>query len=311
MEVEFEHPAFLLFVLLIPLLAAVHVYSLKHARQKAIRFANIDALEKIVVGGDILPKNYGLLAMRSLALVGFTLAASGLTIVYQSDSLPYDYVIAIDTSSSMLAQDLAPDRMTAARESAKAWLSGVPGNSKIGLVDFSSQARTVAALGSKEAALSHIGTVYAGASGGTALCEAIRASANLLIGSQSPKAVILLSDGQNNAGCTLEEGINYAKENEVKVFSIGVGSYQGGSPEGIPGAVFKLNDSDLIEIAKQTGGQYFAADNAKGLADAFSSLGELGTKKEKTTLAAYLMMASFLLVFIDWGLSVTRYRAIP
>ena len=106
MEITFEHPLYLLFLLLLPLLAAIHFYSLHYVKQRAMRFANFEALERVVQGRSVVPKNYTLLAMRMLVLVGFTLATSGMTIHYEMPGSYYDYAVAIDSSSSMLATDM-------------------------------------------------------------------------------------------------------------------------------------------------------------------------------------------------------------
>ena len=83
MEITFEHPLYLLFLLFIPLLAAVHFYSLYYVKQRAMRFANFEALERVVQVKAVVPKNYLLLAIRMLVLVGFTLAASGVVFHYE------------------------------------------------------------------------------------------------------------------------------------------------------------------------------------------------------------------------------------
>jgi Ca-activated chloride channel family protein len=313
MEIVFENPAFLWFLAFMPLLVAIHLYSLHYVRQKAMRFANFEALEKIVQGGgSIVPKNYALLVLRVIALMGFTLAAAGMTVRYETTVSQFDYMVAIDTSSSMLAQDFTPNRMVASREAAADWVASLPPHSEAGVVGFSTQAIVLAPLSEDLAgAKASLSNATTSKSGGTAICEAIRASTNELISSERAKAIVLLSDGQNNAGCLLDEGINYAKSNGVIIFAIGVGSSTGGDIGGSKDLFFTLDEDGLRRAAVSTGGDYARAQNAQELRDAFANLTATGTKMQALKLGIYFMFFAFILVFIDWGLSITRYRSIP
>ncbi|MFA6214278.1 MAG: VWA domain-containing protein [Candidatus Micrarchaeia archaeon] len=312
MEVTFEHDIYLLFLLLIPFLAALHFYSLHYVRQKAMRFANFEALEKIVQTRQVVPNNYLLLAMRACVLVGFTLAAAGLTVHYEAPASAYDYIVALDTSNSMLAQDLVPDRLGASKLAVAGWIAALPHGSHVGVVTFSSQASLfIEPSGELWLTALKITGVSADRSGGTAICEALKAGTNWLEGGENPGAIILVSDGQNNAGCLLGEGIAYAKARNVKVFAIGVGSQQGGAMEGLPDTIFTLDDSDLRETAQGTGGAYYRAADGESMKLAFDQLVKPGMRNETLPLAIPLMMVSFLFVFLDWGLSITRYRSIP
>ena len=312
MEITFEHPLYLLFLLLLPLLVVVHFYSLHYVKQRAMRFANFEALERVVQGRAVIPKNYLSLAMRMLTLVCFTLAASGVILHYEMPGSYYDYVVAIDSSSSMLANDLTPDRISAATSSVVDWLGALPYGSSIAVTGFSSQADLLLPpTTNMQSAADAVKGLVVGKSGGTALCEALKASTNQLLTSDNPRAAVIISDGQNNAGCLLQEGIDYAKRYGVKVFAIGVGNRQGGRIEGFPNLVFKLDEADLQEIADQTGGKYYRAETRQQLADALSQVSVPGTMQKQMLLTVPLMIISFLFVFVDWGMSVTKYRTIP
>jgi Ca-activated chloride channel family protein len=277
-----------------------------------MRFANFEALERVVQGRAVVPKNYFLLAMRMLVLVGFTLAASGVTFHYEMPGSYYDYVLAIDSSSSMLANDLTPDRITASTNAAADWLLALPPGASVSVASFSSQAEMlVPPTADTQSAAEAVRSLAVGKSGGTALCEALKASTNQLLASDNPGAAVIISDGQNNAGCLLEEGIAYANRHNVTVFSIGVGNRQGGRIEGFPDLLFKLNETDLQEMAAQTGGKYFRAETRKELADALAQVSVPGTMHKQMPLTVPLMIISFMFVFIDWGMSVTKYRTVP
>ena len=312
MEITFEYPIYLVFLLLIPLLAAVHFYSLHYVKQRAMRFANFEALERVVQGRSAVPKNYLLLAMRMLVLAGFTLAAVGVTIHYEIPGSYYDYAVAIDSSSSMLATDLNPDRISATTNAVAGWLAVLPAGASVSVLDFSSQAQVIVpATTDMQYAADSVRNIVVGKSGGTSLCEALTASTNQLIASDNPGAVVMISDGQNNAGCILETGIDYATRYNLTVFSIGVGNRQGGKIEGLPDLVFKLNDTDLKEMAGKTGGKYYLAETRQELSDALAQISIPGTMHKQFSLTVPLMIFTFLLVFIDWGVSATKYRVVP
>jgi len=312
MDISFQNSIFLWFLLLEPLVAILHVYSLRHTRQKAIRFANFEALEKIVETKNIIPNNYLILAMRMATLCLFTLAASGITLHYETTAAAYDYAIAFDSSNSMLADDIPPSRMEAATAAASTWLAAMPSGSQVSVIQFSSQATVLLALSRDLSAASRaVKNIVPDKSGGTAICEALKAAANQFPADDVDRAVILISDGQNNAGCLLDDGIAYAKKNRVTVYAIGVGTGAGGSIEGLRDVVFVPSDADLRQVAQETGGEYFKAENVSGLSAAFGTLSNPTQRRQSLLLSVPAMIFAFLLVFADWGLSVTRYRSIP
>ena len=312
MDVTFSNPLFLWFLALIPLLAAVHYYSLHFARQRALRFANFEALEKILQSKPVVPNNYLMLAIRVLALVCFTLAASGITLSYRAVAPGHDMVVAVDTSSSMLSQDLPPTRMGAVQSALGAWLASLPQGSEAGLVTFSSQASLASPLTQDlQPVKQAVQNIAPDKSGGTAICEALRASTNELLMASGPRAIVLISDGQNNAGCLLSDGIAYAKKNNATIFSIGVGSKGGGTVDSLPGILFTLDETDLRLAAAETGGNYTRAESPAQVSSALSALSVPVQRTISMPIGPYVMLAAFLLVFVDWSLSVTRYRAIP
>src|SRR3990167_474627 len=99
-EILFTRQAFLWFLALLPVLIVIHFYSLRHVERKALLFANYKAMRRIT-GGEPVPKNYLLLAMRLVILAAFILAAAGATIMTELPASAYDLVIA-DRKSTRL-----------------------------------------------------------------------------------------------------------------------------------------------------------------------------------------------------------------
>lgn len=141
-----------------------------------------------------------------------------------------DLVVCVDTSRSMLARDVRPDRLTRARREV-AGLLDVLGSDRVALLAFSGDAREIAPLTHDRAAL---GQLLEGVSvvdnrlGGTSLAAALRRALDLFDGrSGSSEAIVLITDGEDLAG----EGAAVAADARargIRVFVVGVGTTDGG-----------------------------------------------------------------------------------
>jgi Ca-activated chloride channel family protein len=311
MEVFFYRPAYLWFLTLIPLLVVVHRYSLRYVERKALVFANFKALERIT-GGEVLPKNYLLLAVRVVTLLFFIFTAAGLTLRYSVPANEYDLVLAIDVSSSMSAKDFTPSRLEAVRNDSLDFIQKLQNGTRVGVVAFSSTAVIL-----DEPSLDHAAATKALSDiqvqkiGGTAIGDALIASTNSLVNSKAPKAVLLLTDGQSNVGASMQDGVNYCKENEVRLFAVGVGSAKQADVI-IPQLSTGVDEEALSAAALETGGKYYSAPDTAKLGTAFQEIAsKTSYRDEENDLSIPLMAIAFLLVFVDWGLSSSRYRIIP
>lgn len=312
MELIFHYPAFLWFLLLLPVLVVVHFYSLRAVERRALLFANYRAMSRIT-GGEPVQKNYWLLAVRIFTLLTFVLAASGATLLVDSTAANYDAVIAVDASNSMTATDFAPSRIDAAILGAKEFVAGLPPSSRVGVVRFASTAvmLTEPSDASKEGAVGALDAISASSIGGTAIGDAIVTSVNSLSGSDRAKAVILLTDGNSNTGVGLYDAADYASQAGVKLLIIGMGS-DDSSSQLKTGAIAGLNMSALDAAARATGGQALNARDSGELGSAFRSFAMESTSFEQpVALGSFLMVVAFALVFVDWWASSSKYRIIP
>ncbi len=117
MEVTFNNPSYLWFLLSIPLLIIIHFITEKTSRKRALKFANYEAIAKIT-GESIVSSNIVLLLIR-VAVLGFIiLAISGTVVYYVGPVTEADFVLAIDSSASMTANDIKPTRIEAAKTEA-------------------------------------------------------------------------------------------------------------------------------------------------------------------------------------------------
>lgn len=198
-----------------------------------------------------------------------------------------DIVIALDISSSMLATDLQPNRIDAAKEVASKFVSQRT-NDNIGLVVFSGESLSLMPLTTDRAALINaISSTKTGAlNDGTAIGDGIASSINRLVSGQAKsKSIILLTDGTNNAGDVAPStAAQIAKQKGIRIYAIGVGtngSIQITDPYGFSTTTMetKIDESALTNIANVTGGKYFRATDSRMLRHVFDEIDALEKSK--------------------------------
>lgn len=312
MEMTFANPLYLWFLVAIPLMILAHFVSLRFTRKKALKFANFPAIE-YVTGERIFSKNYVLLAMRLVTLLLLILAVSGATLWYEGRTGDTNFVLALDASGSMLAKDFEPSRLEAAKKSALTFVDAAPELTEIGVVSFAGVGFIKQELTPEKARVEDvIKNISVELAGGTAIGSAIISSVNLLVGSEKPRAIILLTDGQNNVGPSIDEAIAYANDNHVAIYAIGMGTEAGGGfPEMNLSFVSKLDPSTLARIANETGGVYYEARNESELSVIYEGIALSGTQKLPVNLALICLVAALGLLFAEWGLVNTKYRTLP
>ncbi len=312
MEMTFAAPVYLWFLVAIPVMILAHFLSLRFTRKKALKFANFPAIE-YVTGERLLSKNYTLLAMRLATLTLVVLAVSGAMLWYEGETADMDFVLAIDASGSMMAADFAPNRMEAAKDAALLFVDSVPERAEIGVLSFAGVGFMKQPLTSDPArvrnAIRNISTELAG---GTAIGSAIISSVGMLANPGRPKVVVLLTDGQNNVGPSVEEAIAYANENHVTIYAIGIGTDTGGSlSEMNLTFVSTLDDETLRAVADQTKGRYYEATDASELESAYRQIATSSKQKIPVDVSAVFLIAAIALLFAEWVLVNTKYRTLP
>lgn len=240
-----------------------------------------------------------------------------------------DIVMAIDVSSSMLAQDLKPNRLNALKKVASDFINQRR-NDRIGLVIYAGESYTKTPITSDKRivqnALNEIrfdGIINDGTAIGMGLATAV----NRLKDSRSKsKVIILLTDGVNNAGFIDPKiATELAIEFQIKTYTIGLGSNGNArAPIGIlPNGKFQYGitkveiDEDLLQsIATDTGGRYFRATDNSSLEEIYAEINKLEKTEieefkyynyeEKYRLLVFLAMGC---LFLEWFLKQTLYRS--
>lgn len=319
----FASPLWLLGLLALPLLAWT---ARRKGRRPGLSFSATD-------DAALLPPTFG---TRWAGLPSaLRLAALGLGVValarpQQRDRIVdreaegIDIVLALDASTSMLADDFYPNRFEAAKAVAVEFVRGRTSD-RIGLVVFAAQAYTQAPLTLDyeflQAMLAdvRIGLIEDGTAIGSGLATA---TARLHEGVGRSRVVILLTDGQNNRGevdpATAAEA---AAALGVRAYTIGVGSDEErrrpfGDPFGPPPA--QIDEATLRHVAAATGGRYFRATDADALRAVYAAIGELETAPVEAPVYvdveeryAWFLWPAFLLLCLDVTLASTRLRRVP
>lgn len=305
MEVVFSDPIYLWGLVAIPLIILVHFISLRYSRARAFQFANFIALSRVSKGVG-LSSNVVVLILRILIITLIILAIAGMTLVYIGKSSSVDYVLGIDVSSSMLTEDLNPNRVEAVKAASVIFIDKLSEGSDVALLSFSGVSFVEKGLSSEKEELKEVIRFIAPkAVGGTDISNAIVTGVNVLIVSEKPKVLILLTDGRSNVGVPESIAINYANEKGVIVHTIGIGLRD------IEGGNLGIDEEALKNIADSTGGKYAFAGSNEELVEIYSSLAETGEGKRVIDFSSVFIILVLVLLLVDWVLINTIYSRIP
>jgi len=317
-EITFVNPSYLWVLVIVPFMSIIHFLTLRHSKSAVIKFSNFEAIQR-VARGDVLGepykgllrnKNIGLLLLRAVVYCLLILSVAGTTVVYNTNVSNFDYVLAIDASSSMLANDFSPTRFDAAREASMAFVSVVPPGANIGIVTFASTAITDLKPTSDSTEIQNLlYNIDVHQSGGTAIGDALVTSTNLFSTNKS-KAIILITDGQNNVGTDPYTATDYAKKNGVVVHSIGLATKEGGNITNL-NIVSKIDEGLLQDISQETGGKFFMVDSLVSLNDVFKEIATATKKPLALNVSWILLISAIVLLGIEWIMINTIYKTIP
>ncbi|MCW3017544.1 MAG: von Willebrand factor type [Solirubrobacterales bacterium] len=304
---SFAAPLVLLTLAVVPLL--VYVY-LGRQRQQA-RVTAAFAAPRLAASHS--PSRAGArrhvpFAIYGLALVALLVAAAR---PQHSVAVPVErasIMLVTDASGSMLATDVAPNRLTAARRAAQLFVDKVPARVNIGIMAFNQQASVLQSPTQDRAAVrAAIDRQEAG--GGTATGTAVATATRILrpggqsTDSRPPAAIVLLSDGASTRGVDPVAAAAAAKKEGVRVYTVVLGTASGTItvPRANGTSQTKPVPPDPLTLRKMAdvgGGTFFEASSADGLAQVYQRLGsELGTRmKDREITPAFAAGAAFLLL---------------
>jgi Ca-activated chloride channel homolog len=328
-NIEFANPEFFYLLLIIPLMVAWYVY--KNSRSKAeiqlsttLPFARTKKSVR-----QILYHTLFVLRVISIGLLIVAVARPQKTSSRQDITIEgIDIVMSIDISSSMLAEDLKPNRLDAAKSVAKDFIAGRP-NDRVGLVVFAGETFTQVPLTTDHTVLNNMfDEIKSGMiEDGTAIGDGLATAASRLRESKAiSKVIIILTDGVNNSGAIdPESAAEIAGLYGIRIYSIGVGSmgtapYPVQTPFGIryQDMQVEIDETLLQNVADMTDGKYFRATSNTKLKEIYQEIDEL--EKSKIDVTEFHKKSEEFLIFalialILFGLEIilknTFFRTTP
>lgn len=294
MYFNFTNPSYLVLLFLVPVLIFFHFYSIKNQRKRSIVFANFEAIAKIK-GIDLYSKNIIILFLNIAMAVAIIFSLAGLTLYKEMDASSFSYVIAVDSSESMGAIDISPNRLFSAKEASIEFVNSLPYNLKVGVLSFSGTSYIEQELtDNKEKIIKAIDGIELKKFGGTDIYEAVSIS-SFMLKEEENKAVIILSDGQMNVG-NVYDAIEYARNNNLLVHSFGIGTVEGGEASY---GISKLDEDSLKSLSYNTNGNYFKITSKEEMKKAFSEIVPLTRKIGSVNLSLYLIIAVLVFFILE------------
>lgn len=327
-NIEFANPIFFyLFILFAPMIAW-YIWKLQSQNQ-SIQFSSLRAFSQQKNSFKVYLRHV-LFALRifALSLIIIVLARPQSTDKWKNISTEgIDIALALDISSSMLAQDLKPNRLEAAINVADDFIEERI-NDRIGLVVFAGESFTQCPITTDHDVLINllkeikIGMIEDGTAIGMGLANAVN---RLKESEAKSKIIILLTDGENNKGdISPLTAADIAANYDIRVYTVGVGTI-GQAPYPVE-TLFgtqtqmmdvKIDEPTLKEISKITDGQYFRATDNKSLADIYKEIEQLEKTKinvsefsNKNEEFFWLAAIASILLLIEFILKNTILRSI-
>ena len=329
---SFEWPLALLGLLAVPLTAGLYVMAQRRRRAYAVRFTNLELL------GSVVTASPGW--RRHLPPLLFLLALTALTVAIARPHVNVDVakeeatvMLTTDSSGSMQATDVTPNRLDAARNAAKGFTNRLPEKFRLGLVTFSNVAQLlVPPTADRQPVRTALDSLQA--EGGTAIGTALETSLSALqpvieknrrnIEQRGlnrrrapPAVIVLLSDGYSTTGPEPLEVARRARELRVPINTVALGT---------SAATVTLSDRlgttrnvrvppdrrTLRRVAQVTGGQYFGAADQEKLNDVYQRLGSrIGFRQEKREVTAAFAGGGLALMLAGGLLSMMWFGRLP
>ena len=337
----FLWPEMLWGLLVLPMLVAAYVMILQRKKKLAVRYANL-AMVREAMGASQRIRRHIPPAIFLLALAAMLLALARpqttITLPTQHETV----ILAMDISGSMRATDVEPNRLVAAQNAAKQFVSEQPENVRVGVVAFAGtatvaqaptrnredviaaidrfQLQRATAIGS--AIIVSLATIFpeAGIDVGAMMYGSERkadksdkpALKPVPPGSYASAVIILLTDGQRTTGPDSIQAAKMAAERGVRIYTVGVGTPEG-KIIGFEGWSMRvrLDEDTLKAVADITRGEYFYAGNAVDLKKVYQALNaKLVMERKKTEVTALFSGLAALLAVVSAALSLAWFHRI-
>jgi Ca-activated chloride channel family protein len=358
----FTWPVMLWGLLALPVLAWGYLLVVRRQRRQAARLADVHLLARLITLPSLWRRHLPPLVYLAAVLLLVVATARPIAAV----PLPVNraaVMLAVDTSKSMIADDVKPTRLEAAKAAAREVVKAMPGSTQVGLIAFSDYGTVLVPPSTDrvalEEAISRLAPQQA-TSVGSAILEALRVlplraeflgerltrlrnqfpqggqppgqspfgaplpgpspapspgapSRPLTAADLPPAALVVFSDGVSNLGADPRAAAALAAEAKVKIYAVGLGQ-PGGTVTMYQGqlVLVPFDAAGLQEVARATGGEYFASGNPEDLRRISRAVGRaIGWERRRTEMTSFLSAAAVLLMLSGGLLSMVWFRRVP
>ena len=328
-SIEFAHPKYLYFLLLLIPIIAWYIWK-QNKYHPSLQISSVKAFDNLYSPLELFRHVSIIVRLAVFTLLIIALARPQSKKEWENvDTMGIDIVMALDISSSMLAQDFKPNRLEASKNVAVEFISGRP-NDRMGLVVFSGETFTQCPLTTDHSVLINLfkdiksGMIEDGTAIGIGLANAVK---RLKDSDAISKVVILLTDGVNNQGVIDPiTAAELAKTFGVRVYTIGVGT-MGMAPYPVQdmfGRIVlrnmkvEIDEKTLQQIADLTEGQYFRATNNETLKRIYSQIDQM--EKSRISVKEFsrreekflpYVIAAIILLAIEFLINKVVLRIVP
>lgn len=311
---SFESPAFLAALALVPLALLAHSASRRRARRYAVRYPAVATLApllpRVTSWRRLLPLA---LFLSSLAMLALALARPHATVAVPKEQA--SIVLVTDVSRSMLAEDVDPSRLEAARSAAQRFLEEVPEEARVGAVAFSTDPHTIEPPSDDRGKIEDLIDALS-ADGGTAAGDALAVAVGLVDGpaeDRPPAAILLLSDGETTTGRDPIPVARRAGRLGIPVHTVALGTRTATitTPDGslIP---VPPDPEAMRRIAEVSGGRAFEVDDADELGGLYEDLGSrVATEEEKREITGRFAAGGIILLLAAAALGTRATARLP
>ncbi|THV30794.1 VWA domain-containing protein [Glycomyces paridis] len=303
-------PMWLLALIPVAALAGVYVWAQFARKRIAVRFANASLLAKLVprLPGWRRHLPAGILVV-ALAVLAGGMARPAVDVEEPQERATV--ILAIDVSLSMMAEDVQPNRMDAAKAAAADFVAELPQQYNVGLVSFAGYASVVVPPTKNRAEVTSAinGLTLAEATAtGDAVFASLQAVQQVMpdaTGGLAPARILLLSDGYRTAGRTVDEAAEAADAAEIPVSTVAFGTDEGvieldGELVSVP-----VDRDALAGLAEHTGGEYYEAASVEELRAVYEDMGSsLGYRTIAEDVSQWFIGTALVLLFAAAGLSL-------
>ncbi len=303
----FHSPAYLFLLLLLLPVVGWYLYRLRNA-QATLQLSDTRVLARQDKSLRVwLIHVPFVLRVACITLLSIALARPQLSNRWQSESTEgIDIMMALDISGTMMAEDLKPNRLEAAKAVASEFVNARV-NDNIGLVVFAGESFTQCPLTTDHAVLINLfqSVKFGMIEDGTAIGLGLANCVNRMKDSPTKsKVIILLTDGSNNRGeIDPQTAAQIARTYGIRIYAVGVGSHgQARVPVQTPyGTQYMMMDSEfdeatLRQIAATTGGEYFRATDNQSLKRIYEQIDQL--EKTKIRVREYAKRSEHFMPFL-------------